>query len=393
MLTKTRKCPHCGETIDSNVNICPFCAEDIPIQEIETSKINCPYCGEEILSTAKKCKHCGEWLEKYTPKKSCKIDIKQFGTILISILATIIIVFIILNAVMSSYINADDLDSFTTYKSIIPSSPAYRELLTDYSQAAEYIQQMLNQENDLKEYCSKLHNKKDKTKLLHSFLINLEKINEYEILIRLNTKNPPKIFDLSGVELTLKYNEDNIPYYVISKPQIDFIEFRYTGTREFKNYYGEMEYYHYFIPEINYIYIQNKYKKHLTKDYAEYINCHKQFDTVFKHTTYISEKNSATVIDRIKLTFLYNKFLKQYPKFEGKKGIDYQTYDTHLYSTTVYLYYIKFNEEEKQAFEYYIKHAPKSDKYYNCIKNNYYLLKANNYEAPEDYNQKCCRLD
>jgi len=36
---------------------------------METKK--CPFCGEEILAVAKKCKHCGEWIDKEvnTPQK------------------------------------------------------------------------------------------------------------------------------------------------------------------------------------------------------------------------------------------------------------------------------------------------------------------------------------
>ncbi len=62
MIKSTKKCPFCGEIIDINATVCPICAEDIPIEEISSSKTYCPFCGEEILPTAKKCKHCKNWL-------------------------------------------------------------------------------------------------------------------------------------------------------------------------------------------------------------------------------------------------------------------------------------------------------------------------------------------
>lgn len=31
---------------------------------MEQETMKCPYCGEEILAVAKKCKHCGEWIDE-----------------------------------------------------------------------------------------------------------------------------------------------------------------------------------------------------------------------------------------------------------------------------------------------------------------------------------------
>ena len=40
MIKKKRKCPHCGEIIDSNIIECPVCAENIPKEEKKSLKIN-----------------------------------------------------------------------------------------------------------------------------------------------------------------------------------------------------------------------------------------------------------------------------------------------------------------------------------------------------------------
>ena len=87
-----KKCPFCGETIDINATICPICAEDIPSEEIPSSKTKCPYCGEEILPTAKKCKHCKNWLINNTNghKYYNNSLITAFGIIVIIILISIL---------------------------------------------------------------------------------------------------------------------------------------------------------------------------------------------------------------------------------------------------------------------------------------------------------------
>lgn len=355
----------------------------------------CPYCGEDILAVAKKCKHCGEWLDKDNKKIPIKIDIKKIGTIFISILVIVLVGFLISSTATSSHINAEDLDSFMTYKSIVPSKPASRELISEYSQTAEYIQQMITQENDLNEFLKKAHSRKDKTKLLHSFLINLGEIKRNDIRIQVDSNTLPETFNLSGIELTLKYNENKVPYYVINKPKTDLIEFRYMDFGgEKKSFLGKYEYD--FNPEINYLYIQKKYKKYLTKDYAEYIDCLKQFDTIFKHTTYISQKNSATLIDCIKFTLLFNKFMEKNPTFKEKKGIHYRTFEYDLLEKTVNSYYFDngkyIDKDVKQALEYYIKNASKDNRYYDCIKENYNMLKTNNFEYTNDYGRNCCRL-
>jgi RNA polymerase subunit RPABC4/transcription elongation factor Spt4 len=63
MVGYKKPCRHCGELVDSDANICPWCSKASP-----TDSPRCPKCRSPIAEGQKVCSNCGLELKMVCPR-------------------------------------------------------------------------------------------------------------------------------------------------------------------------------------------------------------------------------------------------------------------------------------------------------------------------------------
>ena len=284
-------CPNCGNDVNENQKFCSKCGTEIAeveiIHDIETLQ--------------------GKTLHAFVKSKSFIISaIVLFVFVLISISA------FACNKIYNNIKNdihvelPSSTENYSKYKSI---KSSYYEISN--MTARETLENIIQQENDLKEFLSQKHNEDENSKLFTTFYGNViavsEKLNEFykNNNVSLDNKNVTVVENVLFIPNNVN-RYDLTGYYSLAIPNTKTNLFRTTFAIVNDNI------------EPNYTYIYNQYSKYLTKPYTDYLNHKMQYQVLRKDCALWVYEHRNEVITKEKLMeyllFLRN-LLNKYPNF------------------------------------------------------------------------------